>query len=328
MKSRRTLVIGGTLFIGRALVRRLLERGDDVTILHRGKRNPFGDDVREERADRNDGEAVARVLRQGSFEVVFDNVYDWARGTTAEPVEAAARACGDSLERYVFLSSVAAYGEGLDLDEEAPLAAPDHPDSYCRNKANIERMLFRLHVENGFPAATLRPPYVYGPENSFYREQFFWDRILAERPVLVPGDGSRLMQFVYVDDLVEAALHAAERPRAVGRAYNVADEKPVTQRELVSELARAAGRPEPELVFASRHTLLDLGGKPFKPPYYFAQYFDMPPITEKIDRARDELDFRPTPFAEGLRAAYEWYVSEDRVQADFSFDDKALAAVR
>ncbi len=325
---KRTLVIGGTLFIGRGLVRRLLERGDDVTILHRGAHNPFGKDVREAHADRNDGEAAARILREGNFELVFDNVYDWQRGTPAAAVETAARACGDALERYVFMSSVAAYQEGLDLDEDAPLAPPDDGDAYCRNKADTERMLFRLHAENGFPATTLRPPYIYGPENPFYREQFFWDRIVAGRPVIVPGDGSRLMQFAFVKDLVQAALAAADRPGAVGRAYNIAHEAPVAQRELVIELAKAAGRPAPELVFVPREQLAALGGRAFEPPYYFAQYFDMPAISERIARARAELGFEPTPFADGLRASYEWYVSQDRVQADFSFDDKVLAAVR
>ena len=82
-----------------------------------------------------------------------------------------------------------------------PLAPPDHPELYVRNKGESERALFRLHRDQGIPVATLRPPYIYGPENPFYREAFFWDRLLADRPIIVPGDGSRLMQFVHVDDV-------------------------------------------------------------------------------------------------------------------------------
>ena len=190
------LVIGGTLFIGRALVRRLLARGDRVTILHRGEGTPFGSQVEEIRCDRNDTEATAQAVSSQPFDLVFDNVYDWQRGTTAEQVEAAAKACPDTVKRYVFTSSVAAYGEGLDHDEDDPLAPPDHPEAYVSNKAETERMLFRLHRESGFPAVTLRPPYIYGPENPFYREAFFWDRLHADRAVLLPEDGGRLMQFV------------------------------------------------------------------------------------------------------------------------------------
>lgn len=322
-------MIGGTLFIGRALVRRLLARGDEVTILHRGKSNPFGDSVAELHCDRNDPDAVARTLKGGEWELVFDNVYDWARGTTASQVEAAARACPAGLRRYVFTSSVAAYGQGLDRDEDDPLAAPDFADAYCRNKAETERMLFRLHRENGFPAVTLRPPYVYGPENPFYREAFFWDRILADRPVLVPDDGERLMQFVLADDIARAALLACEKDAAIGRAYNIAVPGPITQNELVAALARAAGR-EARIMHAPREKLIELGGQVFKPPFYFGQYFDMEPVTQKIDRARVELGFEPTPFEEGLRATFEWYVAQEaqeRPAPDFSFDEKALGAI-
>lgn len=324
----RTLVIGGNLFIGRALVRRLLKRGDDVTILHRGSNNPFGDSVREVHCDRNDTDAIKKVIRDGNFNLVFDNVYDWQRGTTAEQVEAAATVCGEALRRYVFTSSVAAYGSGLNHDEDDELAPPDDDDSYCRNKANTERMLFRLYREQGLPAVTLRPPYLYGPDNPFYREQFFWDRMLAGRPIILPGDGSRLMQFVLVDDYVEAAIASSERDSAIGRAYNVANQSPVTQRELVLALAEAANCPPPELVSIDREILTELGGDVFAPPFYFAQYYDMPPITQNTSRAQSELGFVATPFVDGLRETFSWYQGAPRPDPDFSFDERALAHAR
>jgi nucleoside-diphosphate-sugar epimerase len=319
---RRTLVIGGTLFIGRALVRRLLARGDQVTILHRGSRNPFEGETEEIRCDRNDTRAIAQAIG-GRFDVVFDNVYDWERGTTAEQVAAAARACGPNLERYIFMSSTAAYGQGLDHDEDDALSPADSSDDYCRNKAETERMLFALHRESGFPAVTLRPPYIYGAENPFEREQFFFERLAAGRPIIVPDDGSRLMQFCYRDDLVEAALRASEREAAVGRAYNIANPAAITQLNLIRALGEAAGR-QPEVVAVPRAKLLELGGGVFEPPYYFGQYFDMPPISERIDRARKELEFEPTPFEQGLQETFEWFRGLDRVEPDFSFDEQVL----
>jgi hypothetical protein len=123
---------------------------------------------------------------------------------------------------------------------------------------------------------TLRPPYIYGPENPFYREAFFWDRLLAGRPIIIPEDGQRLMQFVLADDLARAAILAAEKHEAAGKAYNVANPEPVTQVELVDALARAAGKTAAK-VFLPREKLLAAGGNLFEPPFYFAQYFDMPP---------------------------------------------------
>jgi len=116
----RALVIGGTLFIGRALVDQLLERGDDVVIMHRGKGTPFGTRVDEIQCDRNDMSAVQAGLTKSTFDVVYDNVYDWQRGTTAEQAMAAAGAVvSDDLRRYVFTSSIAVYGEGGEYNEDA-----------------------------------------------------------------------------------------------------------------------------------------------------------------------------------------------------------------
>jgi nucleoside-diphosphate-sugar epimerase len=53
----------------------------------------------------------------------------------------------------------------------------DHPEDYARQKASAERALFRMHAASGFPAVTVRPPFVHGPRQYLYREQFFWDRL-------------------------------------------------------------------------------------------------------------------------------------------------------
>ncbi|HCC56613.1 MAG TPA: NAD-dependent dehydratase, partial [Solibacterales bacterium] len=131
----KVLVIGGTLFIGRRLVADLLKQGHQVTVLHRRKTHTLGKKVENLAADRNDGAALRKALDGRRFDAVFDNVYDWERGTTAAHVEATVQACGDRISRYIFMSSVAAYGDGLNHYEDDPLAPDDHPDAYVRNKA-------------------------------------------------------------------------------------------------------------------------------------------------------------------------------------------------
>ncbi len=84
------------------------------------------------------------------------------------------------------MSSVAAYGEGLNHREDDPLAPDSDPNDYVRNKAMSERALFRMHRESQFPAVTMRPPFVYGPENPFYREAFSGTALRADRPIVVP----------------------------------------------------------------------------------------------------------------------------------------------
>ena len=175
------------------LVADLLKADHSVTVLHRRPRHDLGRRVKNIQADRNDGQAMKAALAGKKFDVVFDNVYDWERGTTAGHVESTVRAAGgSSLQRYIFMSSVAAYGDGLNHHEGDALAPDDAPELYTRNKAMSERALFRLHQRIGLPVVTLRPPFVYGPGNNLYREAFFWDRLRANRPIILPGDGRRL----------------------------------------------------------------------------------------------------------------------------------------
>ena len=275
-------------------------------------------------ADRNDGSAVREVLRGRHFEVVFDNVYDWERGTTASQVEATVHSFSDRLTRYVYMSSVAAYGDGLNHHEGDALAPDDANDPYVRNKAMTERMLFRLHQRTGFPVVTFRPPFIYGPFNNLYRETFFWDRLRDKRPIILPGDGHRLMQFVYVKDLVQAMMRAMTDPAAVGDAFNVANDKPLTQLEVVQAMCAAAGK-KPQIVRVPRERIAEMGGNPMGQPAYFGVYFDIPAITEVVTKARRVLGFQPTPFDKGLKETYRWYLkTHKKTRIDYSFEDQLI----
>jgi len=321
----RALVIGGTLFMGRALVDQLLERGDDVVIMHRGRGTPFGSRVGEIQCDRNDVAAVQAALDGSRFDNVYDNVYDWQRGTTAEQVAAAATAAAKGLRRYVFTSSVAVYHPGGEYAEDVELVPSDSPNPYGANKANSERTLFALGREQGIPVTTLRPAFVYGPHNPIEREAFFWDRLLAKRPIVIPGDGLATMQWVYSLDVARAAILASVRDAAVGRAYNLAGYPPVTHLELVRMLARVAGT-DADLVHVSRERIEKLGGGVHSPPYYFGVYLDVPPITVRSDRARADLGLELTPMEQGLRETFVWYEQQRRPRPDFSWEDEVLAS--
>ncbi len=323
--GQRVLVIGGTLFIGRLLVKELLKAGHEVTILHRQPKHDFGKRVGNLVADRNDASTVRAALAGRTFDVVYDIAYDWERGTTGAQVEATARVFGNRLQRYIFMSSVAAYGDGLNHHEGDALAPDDHADAYVRNKAMSERNLFRMHQRNGFPVVTLRPPYIYGPGNPFYREAYFWDRIREGRAVILPGDGRRLMQFVHVRDLVGAGMKAMELPDAAGHAFNIANPRPLTQFELVEVMAQAAGK-ECKFVRIPRERIVRAGGTPMGPKLYFGMYFDMPAITMVANKAQRMLKFKPIDFLDGLKETYRWYLRHNGFpKPDYEFEDGLIA---
>lgn len=320
----RILIIGGTQFMGREIVQRLITRGHDVSILHRRDRHDLGPGVGNLQADRSDLARVSDLLKRGRFEAVFDLAYDWQKGTTAEEVEAAARSCGDQLHRYVFMSSIAVYGPGLDHRETDKLAPDDAADPYVRHKVTAERLLFRLHSESGFPVTTFRPPFVHGPHQPFYREQFFWDRLFDRRPIVLPDGGAGAMQWAYVSDVAEACVRAMEVPGAAGEAFNIGHVEPTTQRSFIETLARVAGL-EPTLVAVSRERILAAGGQLAGPPgLYFGQYLDLPPHTSIIEKAPRLLGVTPTPFEEALRLGFEWYRTQPRRTADYALENRLL----
>jgi 2'-hydroxyisoflavone reductase len=321
------LVIGGTGYLGRLLVAELLKKEHAVTVLHRKPKHDLGRRVENIFADRNDAPALKAALAGKKFDVVFDHVYDWERGTTAAHVESTVRAAGNNLHRYLFMSSVAAYGDGLNHHEGDALAPDDAPDLYVRNKAMSERALFRLHQRIGLPVVTLRPPYVYGPgkNNPYYREAFFWDRLRAGRSIILPGDGRRLMQFVYNKDLVKASLRTLDEPAAIGHAFNIANSRPISQAEAVEALAKVAKKPV-KFVRIPREYILRAGGHPMGPKLYFAVYYDMPPITQVTAKAQRVLKFKPTDFLTGLKETYAWHLRHNEFpKPDYTFEDLLLA---
>jgi 2'-hydroxyisoflavone reductase len=321
----KILVIGGTLFIGRETVQRLVDRGHDVTVLHRRDRHDLDPAIRNARADRADIAAVSRIIEEGQFDAVVDMVYDWEKGTPAEQVEATARAGRGRLRRYVFMSSIAAYGPGLDHRETDPLVPDDTPNPYAQQKAASERALFRLHAKEELPVTTFRPPFVHGPRQPFYREAFFWDRLADSRPIVLPDGGEAPIQWVFVRDLAEACVRAIEIPEAAGEAFNVGHTEPMTQRGFVEMLARIAG-VRPSLVSMPRSDIHAAGGHPFAGNLYFGEFLDVPVHTSVIEKAPRLLGMTPTGLETAFAESYAWYTTQPRRPVDYGFEDRLLAS--
>jgi nucleoside-diphosphate-sugar epimerase len=321
------LVIGGTSLIGPPLVEALLDRGHAVTVMHRSSGTPFGRRVGELLADRNDPAAVRDAVGDRRFDLVFDNVYDWERGTTADQVMSTVDVLShDALERYVFMSSVAAYpepgpGDGA-FDEDAKLRPSSDPNVYGVQKAESELALFRRAEAGGLRVATIRPAFVYGPHNPFPRESYFWDRLVAGRPIVVPEDGERTMQWVHAADVAEASILAATSGGGLGGAFNLAG-PPLTQTEFVRMLARVAGVAA-KLVHVPRAQIEQAGGKLLEPPLYFGAYLDIPPLPVTGARVRDVLGVELRDLEVGMRDTFAWYREQDRPVPDTSWEDELL----
>jgi nucleoside-diphosphate-sugar epimerase len=158
-------------------------------------------------------------------------------GTRVLAEEAAAA----GVRRFVFLSSVSAVAgsdAGAGLTEEA---APGPTTPYGRSKHEAERLLAEIAREGGFEAVSLRPPMVYGPgaKANIFR---LFELVHRGVPVPVPAVENR-RSVIYVGNLVDALAAAGAAPAAaMGRAYFVADDEPVSTAALVRMIGEALGR--------------------------------------------------------------------------------------
>jgi nucleoside-diphosphate-sugar epimerase len=120
-------------------------------------------------------------------------------------------------------------------------------DVYCDGKIDAEKIALRYYRQHGLPVTVLRPTIVYGPFGSWTVDTVA--AIREGRMVLVNG-GNGICNSLYVDNLVEAMLLAAEHDGAVGEVFHISDASPVTWKEFIKAHARALGDdylPPPEM---------------------------------------------------------------------------------
>ncbi len=261
---RRVLITGATGFIGCRLAEVVHDRGTPVVALVRTL-------SRAARLARMAVEIVpGDVLDLGSVQsamkgcdVVFHCAVDSRRvgrpqrrsivQGTRNVMQAALEA---GVGRVVFLSSIGVFGRVPPLGtltEEHPCGHTG--DNYGDAKIDAERIALRYHRRHGAPVTILRPTLVYGPFSRYWTVDTV-ATIRAGSMVLVNG-GTGLCNCLYVDNLAEAMLLAAQHPRAPGEVFHVSDATPVTWREFIEGHARALGdgvEPLPEMTVAEIET--------------------------------------------------------------------------
>ena len=225
----RFLILGGSRFVGPALIKLLLSRNNSVTVLNRGTRSIPG--TQQLVADRNNADAMAKI---GASCEPFDVVIDLSCYNRSQ-AQLAWSAFALHAKRWIHLSSIAVYAELSPIpSEQSAIGSTAVWGEYWINKSDADAFLL---AQSGVPITILRPPYLYGPGNHIDRETFVWKRVLRGIPVLIPGDGTAAVQFLHVEDLAQAILAAAEAPSSDTAVYNVAADTGVTLQEYVRKLA-------------------------------------------------------------------------------------------
>ena len=320
----RALVTGGTGFTGSHLVRRLLERGNQVTALD-NQPGLATDELTAGGAEIVLGSVTDRKLVERAVEghdVVFHlaaafrqisvpkRVYWNVNVEGTRYVLEAAQKSGARKVVYCSTQGVHGHVKHPPGDEDSPIA----PEDYYQYTKFQGELVCHEFLQRGLDITIVRPTAIYGPGDP---GRFLMLYRLARRGrFLMFGDGRTTYHPVYIDNLVDLFELAAQCPQARGRAYLAADERYYT----LDDLVRAVGEAievdvrithMPFLPLWLAAVLVEFACTPLKisPPLFRRRVDWFRQVRAfKIDRAKRELGYRPrVNLMDGLRKTGEWY---------------------
>jgi UDP-glucose 4-epimerase len=262
------LVTGGAGFIGSHVARHLVDAGHDVVVLDdlsggyeanvpAGATFVAGSVV--------DPELVEELFQAHGFSAVFHLAAYAAEGLShfirrfnytnnvlgsVNLLNAAVRA--ETVERFVFTSSIAVYGAAqTPMTEEV---TPEPEDPYGIGKYAVELDLRAAQRMFGLDYTIFRPHNVYGEQQNVadpYRNVIgiFINQLLSERPMTIFGDGLQTRAFTHIDDVAPVIARSIDVPGAANEVFNVGADTPHTVLDLAHAVARAFDVSDPEIEF-------------------------------------------------------------------------------
>jgi UDP-glucose 4-epimerase len=310
----RILIMGGTRFIGVYLTKILVEQGHEVVLFNRGNKPAPVEGVKQIKGDRTDASQLKEKLSQEQFDAIFDN-----NGRELGDTQPLAEIFKDRVQHFVYMSSAGVY---LKSDQLPHIEGdPIDPKSRHKGKHETEAYLSQL----GLPWTSIRPTYIYGPQNYNDLEAWFFDRIVRDRPIPIPGNGAHITQFGHCQDLAKAMAAVLGNETAVGQIYNVSGDRYVTFDGLARACAEAIGKASDAVKIVHYDPKkFDFGKRkafPLRVQHFFAS----------VNKAKAELNWQPEyDLLSGLKDSFQNdYQASGRheTEVDFSMDDEILKAV-
>jgi len=324
--QQRVLVTGGGGFLGAAIVRLLVNRGDTVTSYSRRRHNKLEHlGVRQIRGDLGDAASLTAACRgmqvvyhTAAKAAVWGSAQDYYRTnvTGTENVIAACRTAGVPCLIHTSSPSVVFDGRPMEgVDESVPYPAVYHA-AYPRTKALAEQRVVAAADER-LATLVLRPHLIWGPQDPHLVPRII-DRAAKLRIV---GRGDNRVDTIYIDNAAAAHVMAADRlsgmPTLSGRIYFISNDEPIPLWQMIDAILQAAGLPpvrrriHPAAAYAvgavleTAYRLLRLQGEPRMTRFVArelatAHWFD-------ISAAKRDLGYAPSvSVAEGLKRLKRW----------------------
>ena len=318
------LVIGGTRFMGRIAVRKLLDRGDSVTVFSRGNTRPdWWDEVAHIAGDRNDSDDFVEALKGRRFDVVIDT-----QAFKKEHVVSANEAFRGSVGRYVMVSTGSVYLDGkLDTATRCPFKEsdvdwssldytyPEGEDPYGVGKRHCEKW---LQENSEVPYTVVRIPIILGPDDPIARMWWWVQRALDGGSVIIPSERRAVFRTLYSADAAGAFVSVADTEVTKNEVYYIAMQEVMTQDRWASLLWAAAGY-ESEITYVPEEVVERQDGlKGYAPPL-------TRPVPSIYDLSKAERDFgySTTPVEGWVSTTVSWYRDEYRGDESEGYGQRA-----
>lgn len=322
----KTLVTGANGFLGHYLVTALQERGhsvrtlilpnEDVAWLQKRQVTIYRGDVRRRETLTEPMQGVEVVFHLAAMMGVWRSMESFREVNVAGTENVCRAAIEAGVWRLVHVSSAMVYRMwvGEPATEEAPLTPLNEP--YAVTKAEGDKLVQGLITRAALPAVIIRPGTIFGPGDRLNFGRLA-DRILAGKTIVI-GSGRNAVPYVYVTDVVQGLLQALDAPQAIGQAYNIGNDEPLTQEQLLGAIADEIGARRPRfrlpygllysIAYASERfsALSDYRIQPLVTRHGVTLYGANSRIS--IDKARRELGYAPAvALREGVRLTSAWY---------------------
>jgi len=328
------LITGGTGLLGQHLIPTLQARGDtvralvlpneDTTWLSTRNVTSYRGDVRQPETLVDPMCGVDTVIHMAGMMGVWRPMRDYhaVNVTGTENICRAALKAG--VRRLVHVSSWTVYGMtlGTPAREDFPLKPFREP--YAVTKAGGDAVVQRLIARDKLPAVIIRPGTFFGPSDRLHFGRMA-DRVQAGKGIVV-GSGQNALPFVYVTDVVQGLVLASSIPQAVGQAYNITNDRPLTQLEFLSAIAQELGVAPPRLHVP--YPALYAAGALAEGASRLLHSQRQPIVTRlgvklfgtdnrhSIDKARRDLGYEPAvELREGIQLATSWYLQRQDASA-------------
>ena len=320
------LVTGGNGLLGQHLIPALEARGDTVRVLalptentdaleRRGTTVVRGD-ITQSQTLASATAGVEAVLHLAGMMGVWRPIGDYhavnVKGT--ENVCRAALAAG--VRRVVHVSSWTVYRMAWDTPAREDFLPRPFPEPYAITKAAGDACVQQMVVDERLPAVIVRPGTFFGPGDRLHFKRMA-DRVAAGRALIV-GRGGNALPFIYVTDVVQGLLRALDCEEAIGQAYNISNDQPLTQQEFLEAIAEELGAAPPRIHIPYR--ALYAAGYLAERAATVTRSRKQPVLTRlgvklfgtdnrhSIAKARRQLGFEPeVSLREGVRLSANWY---------------------